>query len=351
MTASRLVLVVVVAMAVLAAGCNPFADDESGIAIVSRDGELRWLVSDTGSCGFGRPKWSGNGDYAVVLKGCSESIQLLGLSREGDELWTIDFDSGSIASPNYMVSPDGHELAVATYQHKPGRIDAFLHVGPPGGPLGEPVASFGWDLPEQNFIPALWSYQDFAYTADGNYIVGLTSLDGTTSDFIVFDRAGGWSYEVIETSADEVGPIAVANDSLRVASPTGGTDGTVGLVVVDIEMGAWNVVADDLNWPSYIDWAPDGERVVVSSNQGAVIIDTSSGENTPLAGDYQWSEGVSWSATGEIAVAHQDVLSLADIHGNHVREIIDRGEGTLRNPQWSPDGTEILVEVRPPYRD
>jgi dipeptidyl aminopeptidase/acylaminoacyl peptidase len=239
------------------------------------------------------PEWSPNGRQVAF--------------RVGAELWIADAASGettvvpveeaSWGQGEFAWSRDGSRIAVS----ERGMIDVVSVSAGTSTVIaveGEIPASLGWTA------------------GDARIVYVVTDAPGDGSAVHAVDADGSHDTTLTAEPADpEIRPgfsgAAVSPDGTRIAyletsgRCTGGSCETLPtrLFVVGLEgSAAVEVVMPEVVFVTWVEWSPDGQRLLVASIDGVVSIDVASGDavihsNGDLNLEWSYSE-VSWQSLG-----------------------------------------------------
>jgi serine/threonine protein kinase len=301
---------------------NPGGDDEGSVAVIAADG-------------------SDNGKDKKLSSGW-ESIEGIGWSPSGDQVWFCSSNTGSALNPQ-AVNLSGKRRTLTNVpggiwlqDMRNGAMLAVTHrmtVGirgvAPGAKEEKELGWFGWSI-----------MRDFS--TDGHKIVFEEEGNGGGANYTVFMRDTDGSPP---TRIGEGVPKAISPDSKWVItqSAKGGP-----LSVVPTGAGESRQLTHDNISYGRARWLPDGKHLLASGIETGhaardYLIDLTSGDARPITPE--GTVGVYPSSDGKNTVVRtaDGKMGVWPLEGGGLRLIPNLDSKTYYVTGWSPDGSSIYV--------
>ena len=278
-----------------------------------------------------RPTWFPDGRHIAFTT-----------SRDGwTGLWAVDLAGGdpelltppglAVSAPE--ISPDGERVV---YQSDlAGSMDLWI-VELANGEVRRLT-----DHPDNEWHPR-WS-------PDGERVVFYTTWDGGMTDVWVVEAAGGVPHQLTDHPAEDWRP-TFSRDGSTVAFASG-RSGTIEIWTVSTTGGEPERLTDDAVAQDYIDYSPDGRRLLARTDASATYLFRAPLDGRPTT---RWpgEEIEAGEASGaRVSPRRAEVGYLAADPAGHrlvVRPLdgrpgatLELGDAVLGNPAWSPDGERL----------
>lgn len=189
------------------------------------------------------------------------------------------------------------------------------------------------------------------------FVASRTAVWSVTSDGVaeqIYESEPGIEILAIDRSPDAKTVAAVLQTSSQAATEVAFIDATSGSETRVVSLESGEATSTSVGSPTWIDWSPQGDRVLVAFQDGSIvqIRVTDDGQPERIAFDADGYDIVepAWSPTGEAIafIASRDngrdrslrVLNVAD---GRVRNVVAPPEGRLVVEfSWMPDGVSLL---------
>jgi serine/threonine protein kinase len=290
-----------------------------------------------------RIAWSPDGRWLaaspVIARGYLDRGIVLVSTTTGERIEWARLDPAFAASAAPAFSPDGRRVAFVRPKDDFASDLFLVDVGADGRPSGAPVQ-----------IPC--DYRDIGnpvWTADGRellVVAGVSSSNGGVVRVAVDGARAATKIAGLERPGLR---IALSADGRRLVFPRDSGDADIWRIDLADPAASGRLAASTL-WDEGADYAPDGSRVVFSSNRSGareIWVADLTGENAialtsfggPVPGTARWSPDGSLIAFDGRPGASSEIFVVAP-GGGAMRQLTD-APGEDARPAWSPDGRWI----------